>query len=159
MSKWLDYYGKEFTDKDIFEKVLAAEKDREFKYQIIIGTDSNANGRQYKFVSVLCLYKIGHGADYYYQASYEPRSTYRGNNHKMRLFQEAVKSVEMADFLRDEIGVIPCEVHADVSDENTQEFSSDIAKQIKGYITGCGYNAVIKPGSWAANCVADKHSK
>jgi predicted RNase H-related nuclease YkuK (DUF458 family) len=156
---WLDNTGKKFTNEEIMQKVVSASTDGENEYQIIIGTDSNANGRQYKFVTVLALYNVGKGADYYYLASYEPRATFRGNNHKMRLFQEVAKSIEAADLIRDTTGITVTEVHVDASPKELNEFSSEFSDQLKGYVIASGYTVKIKPDSWCANCVADKHSK
>lgn len=159
---WIDDTGKRFTNEEVFQKLLNAINNGENYHQIMIGTDSNANGRQYKFVTVLCIWNVGHGADYYYLANYEPRATYRGNGHKMRLFNESVKSVEVADSIRDTLGFTVHEIHADISGESQGEFSSEIAKQVRGYITASGYRAVLKGetlGPFVASCVADRHSK
>ncbi len=158
-NSWLDCYGNRYGNEEIFKKILSVATDGEHEYKIIVGTDSNANGRLYKFVTALCIWNVGHGADYYYLAHFEPKSTYRGGNHKMRLFNEAVRSVEVADAIKEGIGITVESIHADVSEEMANEYSSDVAKQVRGYITGCGYNAVLKPASFVASCTADRHSK
>jgi predicted RNase H-related nuclease YkuK (DUF458 family) len=157
--EWLDNTGKRFTNEEVLKKIVTALNDGQNEHQIIVGTDSNANGRQYKFVTVLAIYKVGKGGDYYYLASHEPRATFRGGNHKMRLFQEVAKSIEVADMIRDVSGITVTEIHVDASPSDLNDFSSEFSDQLKGYVIASGYNVKIKPMSWVANCVADKHSK
>lgn len=158
MSNWVDCNGNRYDNQFIFDKLKSVYTDGENIYDIIVGTDSNANGRQYKFVTVLCLWKIGHGADYYYIPSYEPRSSFRGNNQKLRLFQEVAKSIEMADLIKEATGIEPT-IHIDASPKDLREFSSEFSDQLKGYAISSGYRCEIKPNSWVASCAADKHSK
>ena len=115
---------------------------------------------------MICVYKVGKGGNYYYLENYEPRENYlqgaKGKkvkgNQKMRMFNEVERSVEMAEKLFEQCGMVPI-VHIDASPSHRHEFTSEFSEQLKGYVTACGYECVLKPDSFVANAVADKHTK
>ena len=142
-----------FSLRDVFEH---AKRDR--KCTISVGTDSQVIGKTFRFISVLCIYNPGKGGFYYYLQKYCDRDNYRLHNQKMRMFDEVAKSIELAVLLRDETGVLP-EVHIDASPEKYEEFTSSFSEQLKGYVLGMGFTPVLKPESFAASTIADKHTK
>lgn len=149
-----------FSTLEILDKITTAHKDYANKYKIIVGTDSNATGKykRYVFATVICIQKLGKGADYFYYRSYEPLSSFKGN-HKMRLFQEVSKSIEVADFIKETIKVTVDEIHIDASEKGIGEFSSDFSDQLIGYAISSGYATAIKPFSFVATSASDKHTK
>ena len=163
---WKNSDGKRFTEKFVFDWVRETTLDIENEYQVVVGTDSHMHGIQFKFISVVCVYRVGKGGNYYYLESFEPRERYvqgpRGKkvkgNQKMRMFNEVEKSISLADSLFEETGVLPM-VHIDASPSDRQEFTSAFSDQLQGYVIAAGYECRIKPKSWAANCIADRHSK
>jgi predicted RNase H-related nuclease YkuK (DUF458 family) len=164
---WKNSDGKRFTEAHVFDWVSKTKNDPENEYQVIVGTDSHMSGRSFRFITVICVYRVGKGGNYYYLENYEPRENYLGNaprgrktkgNQKMRMFNEVERSVAMAEKLLETCGVIPV-VHIDASPSHRQEFTSEFSEQLKGYVTACGYECELKPDSWVANAVADKHTK
>lgn len=164
---WKDSDGKRFSEAHVLEWVANTKNDFENEYQVIVGTDSHMAGRSFRFITVVCVYRVGKGGNYYYHESYEPRENYiQGNargkkvkgNSKMRMFNEVERSVAMAEKILDVCGVIPV-VHIDASPSHRHEFTSEFSEQLKGYVTASGYECVLKPDSFVANAVADKHTK
>lgn len=163
---WKNSDGKRFAQEHVFNWVASTKLDRENDYQVIVGTDSHMHGRQFRFITVVCVYRVGKGGNYYYLETYEPRDNYvqaaRGKkvkgNQKLRMFNEVVKSVELATSLFDQTGVLPV-VHIDASPSHRKEFTSEFSDQLKGYVANNGFECVLKPDSFVANTVADKHTK
>ena len=164
---WKNSEGQRFTEAHVFDWVSNIKNDPGTEYQVIVGTDSHMAGRSFRFITVICVYRVGKGGNYYYLESYEPRENYLGNgprgkkvkgNQKMRMFNEVERSVTMAEKLLELCSVIPI-VHIDASPSDRKEFTSEFSEQLKGYVTACGYECVLKPDSFVANAVADKHTK
>lgn len=164
---WKNSDGKRFSDEHVFGWVENTQLDRESEFQVFVGTDSHRNGRFFKFITVICVYRVGKGGNYFYTEEWEPRERYvlgnvRGKktkgNQKMRMFNEVERSVEMANRLFEATGVLPV-VHVDASPSHRQEFTSEFSEQLKGYVIGSGFECVLKPDSFVANAIADKHSK
>lgn len=163
---WKNYDQKKFSEDFVFDWVSSTKFDRENTYQVIVGTDSHMHGREFRFITVVCVYRVGKGGNYYYLETYEPRENYvqgaRGKkvkgNQKMRMFVEVEKSISLADSLFEKTGVLPI-IHIDASPFHKKEFTSAFSDQLKGYVTGAGYECVLKPDSFVANAVADKHTK
>lgn len=163
---WKNAENKRFAEEHVFDWVLSTKLDRKNDYQIIVGTDSHRHGDQFRFITALCVYCVGKGGNYYFLETYEPRDNYvqaangkkiKGNQ-KLRMFNEVVKSVELATSLFDQTGVLPV-VHIDASPSHKKEFTSEFSDQLKGYVASNGFECVLKPNSFVANAVADKHSK
>lgn len=163
---WKNSDGKHFTEAHVFDWVINAKSDLENECQVIVGTDSHMTGKFFRFITVVCVYRVGKGGNYYYQETYEPRESYlsgpRGKktkgNQKMRMFNEVERSVAMAEKLLEQCGIVPV-VHIDASPSHRHEFTSAFSEQLKGYVTASGYECVLKPDSFVANAVADKHTK
>lgn len=67
-------------------------------------------------------------------------------------------SVETASYLRDTLGLEIEEVHIDVNPKES-EASNKYATAIQSYVEAYGFTCVMKPASWAASAVADKHAR
>jgi predicted RNase H-related nuclease YkuK (DUF458 family) len=77
----------------------------------------------------------------------------------MRLEAEALRSIVVADYLRDFFeNRFKITVHLDCSD-NPKYGSEKYTKKLKSYAVGMGFEVKIKPNSWAASSLADKHAK
>jgi predicted RNase H-related nuclease YkuK (DUF458 family) len=142
--------------RSIMNFVLA---EPEMDYRLIVGTDSQVREMDICFVTALVVYRQGKGGRYYYHRENEQvRQTL-----PQRVFYETTKSLELADELTHLLTVDPqlanhlqVEIHLDVGEQGkTQE----LIKEVVGMVTGCGYNARIKPDSFGASKVADKYTK
>jgi predicted RNase H-related nuclease YkuK (DUF458 family) len=125
-------------------------------YNLIVGTDSFLNSET-MFVSAVIIHRVGHGGRYFYRKN--PRR--KIENLKQRIFFEATMSIELASLLKDRLDSsslrkLAVEIHLDVGDKGE---TREIIREIVGMVTGSGYAARTKPGSFGASKVADRHSK
>ena len=51
------------------------------------------------------------------------------------------------------------EIHLDISSSDKGEKTSSYADMLIGYAKGVGFECKVKPESFAASSIADKHSK
>lgn len=128
-------------------------------YRLIVGTDSQVGETDICFVTAVVVYRQGKGGRYYYHREKEQvRQTL-----PQRVYYETAKSLELADELTHMLAVNPnvaehlqVEIHLDVGEQGkTQE----LIQEVVGMVTGCGYNARIKPDSFGASKVADKYTR
>jgi len=127
--------------------------------EVGIGTDSQIIGRNFRFVTVVCVYKQGQGGFYFYSPESLPRDKYSNvKNQKLRMFDEVAKSIDLGMKLQEATGVTPV-IHIDASPASTGEFTSGFSEQLKGYAQAMGFKALIKPESYVASGIADSHSK
>ena len=154
---WLCPEGKKLDDEAILNWLNQAKLDKDNEYELIVGTDSHLHGREFRFISVVCLYKKGKGGYYYYTTSYQPRQNYKGNQ-KARMFHEVSLSVDLANWLLDTAEMIPS-IHIDASPKGSGHFTAAFSDQLRGVVLSHGFECELKPTSWVANAVADKHSK
>jgi hypothetical protein len=164
------FYGDyKATEEDVHKFLLKTRFSSE-KQQIVIGTDSHTEGRNFRFVTILCLYTIGKGGDFFRLITYEPKTNFkqganteigknkRHHNHKLRMFNEVAKSIELADSIKNKFNINPI-IHIDASPPGSKHFTAAFSSELTGYTEASGYEAVLKPGSWAASCCADRFSK
>jgi len=125
-------------------------------YKLIIGTDSQV-GDDTCFVSAIIIHRVGRGARYYYCREHE--TTSRGL--RQRIFYEASKSLELASNIAHRLSEngysdMNVEIHLDVGENGK---TKELIRDIVGMITGTGFAARIKPDSFGASKVADKHTR
>ncbi|MFQ5736933.1 MAG: ribonuclease H-like YkuK family protein [Thermodesulfobacteriota bacterium] len=126
------------------------------RYNLIIGTDSFLNSETL-FVSAVIVHRIGRGGRYFYRKARHRKM----ESMRQRIFYETTMSIELASVIRERLESngfkeLPVEIHLDVG---TNGETRDIIKEVVGMVTGSGYPAVTKPGSFGASKVADRHSK
>jgi len=125
--------------------------------ELIIGTDSHAYNSYTVFTTAIVAHKIGKGATYFYKVNiskeyYELRS---------RIFKEAQMSIDVANWVlkslvdEDFQKISKIEIHVDIGKKGP---TKELIKSITGYITSNGFDVKIKPDSYAATKVADRHT-
>lgn len=135
-----------------FEKNSKTEDE----LQLIVGCDSQPRGVLTRFASVVCLYKVGKGGNYFYSINYKSSKKYK-TNPKSRIFDEVVLAVAIAQDIFDKTGLVPT-VDIDASPKEKKHYTSDISEGLMGYVKSFGFNPRIKPNP-IASCVGDRHSK
>jgi predicted RNase H-related nuclease YkuK (DUF458 family) len=146
--------------KEIKKYVL---KDPIASYEIVIGSDSQA-ARQgsARFITAVVVRRIGNGGIHFWIGQEE-----KFYNFKDRIWKEAILSITLAQEFRscmkDELGEemfwegqleFRC-IHLDIGkDGPTSELIDGISGMVKGY----GFEPVIKPYSYGAFVVADRHT-
>lgn len=144
---------------DIIEFVGEDEKS---KYKIVVGTDSEqtspANGKPAaaQFVSVVVVHRIGKHGRYFWKR----RDGIMTFDRHDRILKEASFSLDLAQRivgqLRDRLQqrLYDFEIHLDIGQNGP---TKTMIQEIVGMVTGNGFVAKIKPDSYAANKVADRH--
>ena len=143
----------------IRQKVL----DGHGEFNVMIGTDSQ-NFDQTKMVMVIALHNVGHGGIFFYEVS----RVRHIENVKEKLFFETTLSLQCAgqlmeafERLKEATGfdyenVLNFSIHVDAGYNGP---SCQVIPEVVGWIRACGYNAVVKPESYAACSIANKYSK
>lgn len=143
----------------IRQKVL----DGHGEFNVMIGTDSQ-NFDQTKMVIVIALHNVGHGGIFFYEVS----RVRRIENVKEKLFFETTLSLQCAgqlmeafERLKETTGFdyeksLNFSIHVDAGYNGP---SCQVIPEVVGWIRACGYNAVVKPESYAACSIANKYSK
>jgi len=126
--------------------------------EIAVGTDSQYRGKYLFYITVVALWERGKGGTYYYKSEYVRRQHFGSSNQKMRMFDEVARTLEVANMIMEQTGIKPI-CHVDASLPVKKEFTSSFSEQLKGYVISSGYDCVLKPESYAANCIADRHTK
>lgn len=145
--------------KKTYESILSFINEQpNNRYKLIIGTDSHPGLSESVFVTAIVIYRVGHGGRYYYhKQKVEMKSGF-----KKRIFHEVSRSLTVASKLTellsndDESLLLDIEIHIDVGENGP---SSSIIKEVVGMVIGSGYDALIKPDSYAASNVADRYTK
>lgn len=133
------------------------------EFNVMIGTDSQ-NFDQTKMVMVIALHNVGHGGIFFYEVS----RVRRIENVKEKLFFETTLSLQCAgqlmeafERLKETTGFdyeksLNFSIHVDAGYNGP---SCQVIPEVVGWIRACGYNAVVKPESYAACSIANKYSK
>jgi len=133
---------------------IAIDPKREYK--IIVGSDSEKRaGDKADFVTAIVVHRIGNGGRYFW------RSIELGNIHTLRdrMWQEVLLSLEISKNLTvilKEAGLDKCgfEVHVDVGENGA---TRTMIQELVGVVRANNFEAKIKPDSFAASKVADRH--
>jgi len=143
----------------VVQEILAfMEIDQKRRYDIIVGTDSEGNGKV-DFVTAIVIHRIGRGGRYFWKREFK-----NGINHlRPKIYQETNFSLETAQELlaglkkhwqKIEPQNYNFEIHVDVGENGK---TRDMIKEVVGMVRGNGFNVKTKPESYGASTVADKH--
>lgn len=152
--------GGSINFDELVEKLIEFVKEQpQREYKIVVGTDSKAE-KKVRFVTAVAILRIGNGARYFWTRSEEMyMPTLRD-----RIYKETMYSItftqELRSRLKDKLGEEffwdgKISVHLDVGQNGpTKELIDAVVGMVKGY----GFEAVIKPDSFGAFVVADRHT-
>lgn len=147
------------TLDEVFRQVRDYTRVAGYEYDVGIGTDSQMIGHAFQFISVISVHRVGKGGLYFYHKSFVPRAKFPVENQKMRMFHEVARSIELAMDMQGAISVNPI-VHIDASPPSKkEEFTAQFSEQLRGYVTSCGFVCTLKPESYVAHAIADRHTK
>lgn len=141
----------------MFKDIVAyVNEDPNASYKLIVGTDSQVREAVH-FVTAVILHKVGKGARYYYSRSHQSFV----NSLRQKIYHEASLSLGLGSRLADRLAQNGCdrldvEIHLDVGLHGE---TRDLIREVVGMIVGSGFDAKIKPDSFGASKVADKHTK
>jgi len=149
-------YGPVSYDEMIANIAAFIREDTNYNYELIVGTDSEARGNAADFVSAVVVHRRGKGGIYFWQKE-NLKNVYVMAD---RIAKETQFSIELAWKLRDTFhhnglsGIEP-EVHLDVGEKG---LTRDMIKWVTGMVLGSGFRYKIKPDSYGATKVADRHT-
>lgn len=155
-------YGQVNMDQ-IAEIIRDAFESGHGEFNVMIGTDSQ-NFDKTKMVMVIALHNVGHGGIFFYEIS----NVRRIENVKEKLIFETSLSLQCAEQLMEAFEKLKAKtgfdyeralnfsIHVDAGHNGP---SCQVIPEVVGWIKACGYNAVVKPESYAACSIANKYSK
>lgn len=132
----------------------------EYRYTLIIGTDSKKYNSGSVYVSIIMLHRLGRGGRYFWTKSIDLIDL----PMRQRVIKEAFCSINLAkDFLgalnneiiRLKIPSLKIEIHVDIGFKGA---TKDIVREIVSMIEANGFKAYIKPYSYGASFVADRYT-
>lgn len=148
----------ELTFEQMFEDMVTYVRGTpDHPCKIIIGSDSHARDEGLLFVTAIILHRVGKGARYYYKKKKQMKIT----SLRQKIFYETSLSLAAASRLAEKLALVglektDLEIHLDVGQKGD---TKDLIREIVGMVVGSGFDAKIKPNSYGASKVADKHTK
>jgi uncharacterized protein len=143
----------------IKELVFYVREKPECRYQIVVGTDSQSGG-EVQLVSAVGIWRIGNGGRYFWAKS----ALINCPSLRDRIYKETIQSItlmqELKSALKDKLGEEffwdnQIVVHIDVGYNGpTREFIDGVVGMVRGF----GFEAAIKPDSFGAFVLADRHT-
>lgn len=127
-------------------------------YKIIIGSDSEAS-RSAHIVTAVTIWRVGNGAIHFWTKSEEKKF----GSMRDRIWQEAISSIMLAQEFRSRLNDTlgsdffweGNEIHVDIGPNGP---TRDLIDGVVGMIKGYHFVPVIKPYSFGASIVADRHT-
>lgn len=144
----------------VFDEIIAyINREPKRSYQIIVGSDSAARS-PVSLVTAVTIRRVGNGAVHFWVVA-DKKVFYTLRD---RIYEEAMQSITLAQEirsgLREKLGEEflwddKIQVHIDVGENGP---TAELIDQVVGMVRGFGFEAVIKPGSFGASQVADRHT-
>lgn len=144
---------------EVMEEITAfVRRDPGRYYKIIIGTDSHASDVS-TLVTTLIVWRVGNGAIHFWIRSKERDF----GSMRDRIWAEALASITLGQEMRsrlqtalgDEFFWDGNEIHVDIGKNGP---TKDMVDSVTGMIRGYDFIPVIKPYSFGASIVADRHT-
>ena len=148
--------GKRDFSQVIDDVAEFVAEDETSRYEIVVGTDSEQYQDSAEFVSVVTVHRRGKHGRYFWKRM----PGIRAYDHHDRMLKEATFSLDLAQRVVAELRarisehLYNFEIHLDIGHSGP---TKPMISEIVGMITGSGFIARIKPESYAANKVADRH--
>lgn len=146
------------TKKELIKTIRAfVTQEKNSSYKVIVGVDSQKNKEdQYDFVLALVIQRVGKGGIYFWKREMIHKKIVL----KQRMYMEALMSLqfaeELVEFLKevklDKYGI---EIHVDIGQNGK---TKDLISEIVGMVRANGYDVKIKPDSFGASYIADRHA-
>ncbi len=141
--------------KDIIHRYMSQDKKGE--YEIIVGSDSQkTKSRGHDFVTALIIHHVGHGGIYFWKREFVDKII----PLKQRIYQEAILSIttseNLVSFFRvNGLSQFNIQIHVDIGNNGE---TRDMINEVTGMVRGSGFEVKIKPDSYGASKVADRHT-
>lgn len=150
-------FGLKLNQNQVVKTIIDfINADPKRKYKIIIGTDSEKRpDNDADFVTAVVVHRVGNGGRYFWRrAELNKIRTLRD-----RIIQEVLLSLETAKdlllvFKDFETVGFDFEIHVDIGEKGE---TKSMIQEMVGMIRANNFEAKIKPYSYAASKVADRH--
>ena len=156
---WLTPSRGNFSFEELISDIRNhIKKNTGFDYEVIVGTDSQCHHEigSTKYVTAIVVRKVGYGALYYYRKNVVPMIP----TLRQKMWNEALSTYDVLEKVKESVSdivssekIIP---HLDVGYSGK---SKKYIKELTSMFFASGYDIKIKPDSYVASGVADKHSK
>ncbi|TSC94384.1 MAG: hypothetical protein CEN87_505 [Parcubacteria group bacterium Licking1014_1] len=153
--------------KDVIKEIFAYMAELpENSYEVVVGCDSPSSDKPFFPIAIVIL-RVGFGGRFFLKKMrYSEAFSKKFVNWKNRILQEVYLSCELALCLKEVLGKKAKEadlnfnyqfkyIHADVGEQGK---TKDMVKEVVGLIRSNGFEAKIKPQSFAASVVADRYT-
>lgn len=151
-----------YSTEAVFNTIRGYVRDPSFKdyeYHVAVGTDSQMIGHAFQFISVISVHRVGKGGLYFYNKEFVPRAKFPVGVQKLRMFDEVARSCTIGHEMQAQISISP-EIHIDASPPHKRgEFTAQFSEQLRGYVQSYGFVCMLKPESYVAHAIADRHTK
>lgn len=155
--------GKMAPEKMAADLVSFIDEAPEYSYRLVIGTDSKTKRlkrpSRVAFITAVVIHRQGKGGRYFWKKEKVDKvMTLRD-----KIYTETSLSIQTAEklvpLLKKEINggseKYLLEIHIDVGQNGP---TREMIKEVVGMVNGNGYRAKIKPASYGAFSVADRHT-
>ncbi|PIW74614.1 MAG: hypothetical protein CO003_01695 [Candidatus Portnoybacteria bacterium CG_4_8_14_3_um_filter_44_15] len=141
--------------KEIFDFI---NYEPQGKCRLVVGTDSSG-GKKTEFVTAIIVHRVGRGGRYFWKKTNGDRVYHTLRD---RIYQEVNLSLGTAQNILGRLrplikkGIEPYnfQIHIDVGQNGP---TKEMIKEVVGMVRGNGFEAKIKPESFAASNIADRH--
>ncbi|MEK9175178.1 MAG: ribonuclease H-like YkuK family protein [Patescibacteria group bacterium] len=157
-TKFFNIVGRSFSLDEVVDEINDfVKKAPTREYKIIVGTDSSPR-EIVKFATAVTIWRVGNGGIHFWTSSAE--KGYK--NLRNRISRETMRSIILAQELRGRLKESlgdeffwNDQIHIDVGENGP---TRDLIDAMVGMVKGYGFDAVIKPYSFGASIVADRHT-
>ena len=151
---WCDADGRNIKHTQIIDELRSYSS---MGGKIFVGADSMYRNTNCVFACTIALHDVRQNiAKYYFKKERDNSVKYKDLTVKIN--REVDLAVSAALEIREKIPNSKIEIHVDIGKKkkNSTRF---LVNQIRGWVTGLGFDCCIKPNSWASSDIADWHTK
>ncbi len=148
--------GKTLTKKQLIQEIINFMRaDKQRLYRISIGTDSEDRLNEADFAVAIVVHRVGRGGRYFWRRKTFPKF----HTLRDRVIQEALLSLETAREILTtlktyQVPKFDFEVHVDIGEKGE---TKEMIQEVLGMIRAYHFQPKIKPESYTASNVADRH--
>ncbi len=148
--------GRLTLNEVVKEIIKFINEDINKKYQIIVGSDSEGQGK-IELVNAIVVHRLGRGGRYFWRKIYKEKiytlreKIYEEVNFSISVALEILKFFEK---YKETLAKCEVEVHVDIGEGGE---TKEMIKEIVGMVKGYGLEVKTKPEAYAATKVADHH--
>ena len=158
MIKWKSnkvHWHNADSEPTTLEHIIDVIKSNDL-YEIHVGCDSHKRGQTYIFAIVIAGYVQRRGGTFYFHRKRSMDSSL--SSIPFRLMKEAELALEIAHKLQERFPEKNINVHLDLNPDK-RFASSKVLTNAVSWVNSFGYNAIVKPNSWASSGLADAFAK